>query len=571
MEEFDNIAIKAKKDQETAVESAYDYLEHFDILETITNVGNDEVFTPRNVCDMMLDSLPEEVWHNPDYKWLNPATKNGIFEREISIRLNEGLKEIIPNEEIRKKHILQNMVFSIGQTKFTANVARRTLYYCCDANRKSDDIKGNDGHLLNGYAIGNGTWFDDYQGNIKTPNTSHEFNKKDKCIYCGISKESKYNDMTQREQYAYEFIHYKKEDLLKHLQDRFFKGDRNMKFDIIIGNPPYQLSDGGGIGKSSAKPIYNLFVQQSLELNPKYLCMIIPSRWMSGGKGLDEFRNQMINDRHLRTMHDFLNPKECFPNNSIKGGVCFFVWDRNRNDKCNIYTRFGKEIKCSKRYLKEGDCDIFIRDEMLIGIKNKVDLKNKKRLNTIVSNRKPYGLDADITSNSKKSGSFSLDEIQEGYKVLGLDGKQKRTWFYLNKNYEIPKFSNCLNKYKVFIAKAYGCGIIGEAPSTPVLSTPGELCTETFLEIGPFETRNEASNLIKYIKTKFFRLMVGIKKQTQNTTSKVYEYVPLFNFSNNSDVDWNLSVKEIDQSLYKKFNFSEEEISYIEENIEEMN
>lgn len=300
-----NDALEAEDKYKTAVESANDYIENFDILETITNVGNDEVFTPRKTCDMILDSLPEEVWHNPNYKWLNPATKNGIFEREIAIRLDDGLKDIIPDTEQRRKHILQNMIYSIGQTRFTANVARRTVYYCSQANRKCDGIKADDGHYVNGYAIGNGSWFDDKEGNIKTPNINHTFvddkgktmpsscsdedKKKYRCKYCGINGASAYNDANQRETYAYEFIHFDEDELLKHLQDRFFGGNRNMKFDIIIGNPPYQLSDGGA--QASARPIYQLFVQQAISLKPKYISMIMPSRWMTGGKGLDDFRS----------------------------------------------------------------------------------------------------------------------------------------------------------------------------------------------------------------------------------------------------------------------------------------
>ena len=182
-----SVGLNAEKKYNTAVEEASDCIEHFDILETITNVGNDEVFTPRKTADMILDSLPEEVWHNPNYKWLNPATKNGIFEREIAIRLDEGLKDVIPDKETRRKHILQNMIFAIGQTKFTSNVARRTVYYCSEANRKCDGIKAPDGHYVNGYAIGNGSWFDNEEGNIKTPCTDHEIDPKTKkCKYCGL-------------------------------------------------------------------------------------------------------------------------------------------------------------------------------------------------------------------------------------------------------------------------------------------------------------------------------------------------------------------------------------------------
>ena len=581
----ENTAIKAQEDQRTAVESAADYLEHFDILETITNVGNDEVFTPRKTCEMILDSLPQEVWHNPNYKWLNPATKNGIFEREIAIRLDAGLKDVIPDEEERRRHILQNMIYAIGQTKFTSYVARRTLYYCSDANRKCDGIKASDGHYVNGYAIGNGTWFDDEEGNIKTPRAEHAFGlsseqlkamsneekKKIKCPFCGINASSNYANTLQREQYAYEFIHHKREDLLAYLQDLFFKGDRTMKFDIILGNPPYQLSDGGA--QASARPIYQLFIQNAIALNPKYLSMIVPSRWMIGGKGLDEFRNQMLNDTHFVVLHDYLNPKECFPNNDIKGGVCYFVWNREHNGKTQIFTHSSGGITKSTRYLKEGDSDIFIRFEELISIKNKALAHNPKTLDSMVSARKPYGLEAETMLSAGNHGlpDFSETPIEGGYRILGLGEKQKRTWKYISKDYPLPKVSHCLNKYKVFIAEAYGCGAIGEVPSTPVLSTPGELCTETFLEIGPFETKEEAGNLIKYVQTKFFRCLVGIQKQTQHTTKKVYRFVPVQDFTAHSDIDWSQPVNSIDKQLFDKYKLSKEEIDFIETTIQEMN
>lgn len=576
MEENKNVAVKAEKDHTSAVESAYDYLEHFDILETITNVGNDEVFTPRKTCDMILDSLPEEVWHNPNYKWLNPATKNGIFEREIAIRLDRGLKDIIPDEETRKKHILQNMIFAIGQTKFTANVARRTLYYCSQANRKCDEIKAPDGHYVNGYAIGNGTWFDDEKGNIKTPRTEHTFDKDGKCIYCRVKSDSKYNSSDQREHYAYEFIHCGKLALERHLQDLFFKGDRSMKFDVIIGNPPYQLSDGGA--QASARPIYQLFVENAISLNPKYLCMIIPSRWMIGGKGLDDFRQKMIEDKHFSSLHDFLNPKECFPNNDIKGGVCFFLWDKDYNGPCNITSYTQNGIRRSIRNLKKEGVDIFIRDEILVSILDKVLARNENTLDTIVSARKPYGLEAETMVSASKFGlpEFSTEKIDGGYEIFGLGDKMKRTWKYLPKNYPIPKKSPCLDKYKVFIAEAYGCGNIGEVPSTPVLSTPvlstpGQLCTETFLEIGPFNNPQSAENVIKYIKTKFFRALVGIQKQTQHTTQKVYRFVPLLDFNSRKDIDWTKSVSNIDEQLFIRYGLDSEEIEYIQNNIQEMN
>lgn len=573
VDEERNEALEAEGKYKTAIEEAYDYVENFDILETITNVGNDEVFTPRKTADMMLDSLPEEVWHNPNYKWLNPATKNGIFEREIAIRLDKGLEEVIPDKETRRKHILQNMIYAIGQTKFTSNVARRTLYYCSQANRKCDGLKDENGdHYVNGYAIGNGTWFNTEDGNILTPHTDHDIDPRTKkCKYCGVAANSKYLDANQREQYAYEFIHVNHLNIKRYLQDRFFGGNRTMKFDIIIGNPPYQLSDGGA--QASAKPIYNLFVEQAKALSPKYLCMIIPSRWMIGGKGLDEFRQDMINDKHFSFLYDYVNSKVCFPNNDIKGGVCYFVWDRDYLGKCNIITNTSSSIRKSTRYLKEEGIDIFVRDSTLIGIMKKVMARSETTLDTIVSARKPYGLEAETMVSAKKYGlpDFSNQKIDGGYEIFGLGDKMKRTWKYLPKDYPLPKISPCLNKYKVFIAEAYGCGAIGEVPSTPVLSTPGQLCTETFLEIGPFNDASEAENLIKYIKTRFFRVLVGIQKQTQHTTQKVYRFVPLLDFASNSDVDWSKNIDDIDLQLFKKFNFDDEERDFILNNIQEMN
>lgn len=552
-----NEALEAESEYRTAVESATDYIENFDILETITNVGNDEVFTPRKTCDMMLDSLPDEVWHNPNYKWLNPATKNGIFEREIAIRLDEGLKDVIPDKEERRKHILQNMIFSIGQTKFTANVARRTVYYCSQANRKCDGIKASDGHYVNGYAIGNGSWFDAEEGNIKTPNVPHTF-IKGKCEFCGISDTSKYVDPLQREQYSYEFIHVKKSEILKHLQKRFFKGDATMKFDIVIGNPPYQLSDGGA--QASARPIYNLFIEQAKALGPKYLCMIVPSRWMTGGKGLDDFRNEMIKDTHFISLNDYVNGKILFPTTEIKGGVCYFVWSSNYSGKCKITRHVNGEAYESIRYLKEENIDVFIRDERLISILKKVGAYKEESFEKIVSPRKPYGLSGDVFKDPKKYAlpPMSSVPVKNGYTVYGLENS-KRAIRYIDKDYPLLNKVS-IGKYKLFFARNQGSGIFGEKFSSPIFAKPGEICTETYIVIGEFDTIRECENMWSYIKSKFFRALVGIRKQDQNASKNVYSFVPLQDFSKS----WS------DKELYEKYGLNDKEISFIEENVEEM-
>lgn len=570
-----NEALEAEGRHITAVESAADYIENFDILETITNVGNDEVFTPRKTCSMILDALPDEVWHNPDYKWLNPATKNGIFEREIALRLDDGLKDIIPDMETRRKHILQDMIFAIGQTRFTANVARRTFYYCSQANRKCDGIKAEDGHYVNGYAIGNGSWFSDEEGNIKTPNIGHTFvsdsgkpmpdnckdeeKKKYKCKYCSINGASAYNDANQRETYAYEFIHFDGKDLLKHLQDRFFGGDRNMKFDIIIGNPPYHLSDGGA--GASAMPIYQHFIQQAIALKPKYISMIVPSKWMTGGRGLDDFRTDMISDKHVRILNDFPDCKMCFPNNEIKGGVCFFLWNRDEEGMCDIYQHIGDKTIKSTRFLKEGDTDVFIRDGRLVSVYKKVIAYNGDFFSKIVSPLRPYGLRGDVFKDTAKYAlpPMEKDKFSGCLTVHGLDEHLKRVQRYIPQDYPLPK-KDLLNGYKLFVARNQGSGIFGETLSDPIYAGPTELCTETYVVFGPFKTEQESKNCWKYVKTKFFRAILGIRKLDQNASQSVYSYIPLVDLTKS----WT------DKALFDLFCLTPEEREFIETEVKEM-
>lgn len=558
IDEKKNEALEAEGEYRTAVEDAYDYVENFDILETITNVGNDEVFTPRKTADMMLDSLPEEVWHNPNYKWLNPATKNGIFEREIAIRLDKGLEEVIPDTEARRKHILQKMIFSIGQTKFTSNVARRTLYYCSQANRKCDGVKAPDGHYVNGYAIGNGSWFDDNEGCIKTPCTNHKINPKTKkCEFCGLPASSKYMDANQREQYAYEFIHVNHLVIERHLRNRFFGGNKEMKFDIVIGNPPYQLNDGGGTG-SSAVPIYHMFVNQAIFLNPKYLCMIIPSRWFSGGKGLDDFRASMIKDKHITVLHDFLDAHVCFPNSQIEGGVCFFLRERDREDQCAIYTHENDgSVSVSKRYLSSSaGSDIFIRNEMALSILETVTKKKFVTFDTIVSSRNPFKL-GEPTDKCEKSDTGN-------YRVLGYFDRQ-RGYRWLKVGEKLLAGRELVSKYKLFVSKADGAaGQIGNPVPARImgraeLGEPNDVCSETYLVVGPFENKTIALNVQDYMRTKFFRFMVGIRKN-KNMPKETYKSAPIMDFSK----------KWTDKDLYSYFELSQEQINYIEAYIQEL-
>ena len=340
-------------------------------------------------------------------------------------------------------------------------------------------------------------------------------------------------------------------------------------FDYVCGNPPYQIMDGGA--QASATPVYQFFSNEAKKIATAH-CLVQPSRWMTGGKGLDDYRRAMIHDKHIKRLDDYANCKEIFPNTDIKGGVCIYFYDNNYEGNCECIRHSIDGVNKSFRPLAEDDDEIFIREPALVEIKKKVLSLKEGSLSSIVSARKPYALAAETMRNAGKFGlpEFSNTEIKEGYKILGLGEKNKRCWKYLPKDYPIPKADAGLMKYKVFIAEAYGCGEIGEIPSTPVLSTPGELCTETFLQIGPFETKDEASAMLSYIKTKFFRVLVGIKKQTQHTTQKVYTYVPLQDFTSDSDIDWSKSIHEIDLQLYKKYGLDDEEIEFIESHVKEM-
>lgn len=516
-------------------------MEGQDILNCLANLSSDEVFTSSKLANEMLDLLPQELFTSPDTKFLDPCCKSGVFLREIAKRLNKGLENWEPDLQKRIDHIFKEQLFAIATTQLTALLSRRSVYCSKYPNSKYSVCK-----------------FDNVEGNIRYRRIAHTF-KDNKCIYCSATRD-KYDRDSSLENYAYEFIH------MKNPQEVL-----NMKFDVVIGNPPYQLSDGGGVG-SSAMPLYNQFIIEAKKLNPKFLIMIIPSRWMTGGKGLDKFRDEMIHDKRFNVLHDFADSNECFKGVDIKGGVCYFRWDRDYNGKCECYRHDSDGVRKSKRFLCEEGDDIFIRDDRLISLKTKVWKSNKSdSVSKIVSYRNPYGLFADSFVNASKYNlpNFSNTKIDDGYRVLGLGTGQKRSWKYISNDYPLPKKPN-LFSYKVFISKAYGCGEIGEVPSTPVLGTPGDLCTETFLQIGPFNSELKAHNFMSYLQSKFFRALVGIAKQTQNTTLKIYQFVPIQDFSQNSDIDWSKPIAEIDQQLYKKYNLSADDIAFIETKIKPM-
>ncbi len=500
-----------------------------DVLSCLSNLSNDEVFTPPDVVNQMLDLLPQELFSDPNTTFLDPASKTGVFLREIAKRLLVGLKDKIPDLQQRIDHIFHKQLYGMAITELTSLLSRRSLY--CSKYPNGE------------FSISH---FDNAEGKIRFRRINHVF-INGKCKYCGATQE-KWDRGDEKETHAYEFIH-------TQTPEKIF----NMKFDVIISNPPYQLSDGGGTG-SSAMPIYQHFVEAAKNLKPRYLSMIIPARWMTGGKGLDDFREKTIHDKHFTVLHDYANAEDCFSGVDIKGGVCYFLWERDKEKMCDIYRHDNNGVIFSQRYLVEEDDGIFIRYPQLVSIKHKVWKNKAESFETIVSSRKPYGLASDFFVNPAKYGLPPIYDkpFPDGYSILGLVAL-KRVLKYIPKNYPLPK-QGSLNKYKIFMSKAYGTGEFGESPTLPIIGFPKELCTETFLEIGNFDTQAEAENCMSYLKTKLFRCLVSIRKQTQNSSAKDYQFVPMQDFSK----PWT------DEELYKKYDLTQEEIDFIESMIKPM-
>lgn len=441
-----------------------------------------------------------------------------------------GLENEIPDKQKRINHIFKNQIFGIAITEMTALLSRRSIYCSKKANGK--------------YSICEG--FDTPEGNILFGRVIHPW-EDSQCKYCGANINTYDRDETL-ETHAYQFIH-------TDMPEELF----NMKFDVVVGNPPYQLNDGGGTG-SSAIPIYHEFIQQAKKLAPRYLTMIIPSRWFTGGRGLDEFRDEMLNDKRIRAIHDFLNASDCFPGVEIKGGVNYFLWARDEQGDCKIYTHEGNVIVSkSERPLLEDGGETFIRYNEAISVLHKVQKLKEESFASLVSANDPFGFDVRVENSYRRVKPKYKKEPFKNSVVFYYNGWRKEGLGYIGKD-AITKNIEWVNKYKVYIPKAWGIGNMSQDWLKPFMGDPNSCCTETYLVIGPFDKKGTSENVISYTQTKFFHFMLALVKITQNTMKNAYSFVPIQDFSET----WS------DEKLYKKYKLTKSEIEFIEKMVRPM-
>ena len=492
-----------------------------DVLSCLANLSNDEVFTLPQVVNRMLDMLPPELWSNPQATFLDPVCKTGVFLREVAKRLMVGLADRIPDVQERVNHIMTCQLFGLAITELTSLLSRRSVYCSKWANSK--------------YSVC--TAFADRQGNIRYTPMQHTW-EQGRCRYCGASQ-NVYDRNEGRETYAYQFIH-------TFNPEKIF----DMKFDVIIGNPPYQLEIG--IEKDNYSiPLYHKFVEQAKKLCPKYLTMIIPSRWFAGGRGLDDFRKDMLSDNRLKVIVDYPDATECFTNGiDLSGGVCYFLWDKDYHGNCRVSSiQNGKEKSTMFRPLLENNCDTFIRFNEAVPILHKIQSFKEKSFSQYVSPQTPFGI---ISSFSK----YQDVPFQGSVELLCVKGKK-----YIDKAY-VTKNKQWIGSYKIYISKSYGER--GAYPyrflAKPMIGYPESCCTQTYLMLGPFNDEKECKNVISYIHTRFFRFCVMLKKNTQDAMRNVYSLVPLQDFSH----PWT------DEMLYQKYGLTDEEIAFVESMIRPM-
>lgn len=512
-----------------------------DVLTCIANLSNDEVFTPPEFANKMLDTLAEawaashdgaNLWADKSVRFLDPCTKSGVFLREITSRLTKGLEAEIPDLQTRVDHILTKQVFGIGITSLTSLLARRSIY--CSKRAKGT------------HSIARSFTNDD--GNIWFERLEHTW-ESDRCKFCGASR-SVFDRAEGLETHAYAFIH---TDTIKTRLAEMFGGI--MQFDVIIGNPPYQMTGGGGGTNDS--PIYHHFVRQAMQLEPKILCMVIPSRWMAGGRGLADFRAEFLGDKRVRTLVDYENAKEAFPTVGIGGGICYFLWNRDNLGQCDcVYQRNGVNIGPYQRWLDE--FDVFVRDKRAVDILHKVVATGERPFEELVSGDTPFGLATNFPDFRKdttpKTGEVRLYANKGTTRIRGTMARER-----INKN------EHLIDVWKLFLPVA-GSGRERERSGVdlvlgpPIIGEPGSVCTQTYLVAGPVQSKDEAESVESYLRTRFARFLVSLRKPAQHVFRTMYGWVPLQTW----DRTWT------DADLYKKYGLTVDQVAFIESMIRPM-
>ncbi len=495
-----------------------------DVLTCIANLSSDEIFTPPQMANQVLDLLPADLWRDKHATFLDPGCKSGIFLREIAKRLNKGLDKKIPNRQRRLNHIFKNQLYGLAITELTALLSRRSAYCSKKADGKYSVCET----------------FTNKQGNILFKPVKHAW-KNGHCAFCNANEEN-YERNLELETHAYQFIHTEEPE-----------GIFNMKFDVIISNPPYQLNDGGH--GASASPIYHKFVESAINLKPRYIAMITPSRWFTGGKGLDNFRKRMLKESRLRNLVDYPKLYDGFPGVKIRGGVSYFLWDRDYDGPCAVQTMWDGEPLGPQLERRLDTYDVLVRRNEAVSILDKVrayrvDGHPEPTLDKRVSSRKPFGFPTNFHGSNSSKGLK---------KPIKLHGSQKISWITRPDIKQNPEW---IDVWKVLMTAVQGTSAAVETKflSSPIISGPGEACSETYLVAGRFDSKPLAERYAAYLRTRFVRFLVSLRKATQHATKDVYAFVP----------EILLKKKWIDEELYKRYRLSKKEITFIESIVQPM-
>ena len=515
-----------------------------DVLDCIADLSSEEVFTPPDIANIILDQFPEEVWEDPSIKILDPVCKTGIFLREAVKRFFKGLEKTIPDPEDRLAYILTQQVCGIALTELTALVSRRSVYCSITANQGNALLK--DKNI-----------FKNPEGNVIYVNYEHDFDEsipveEQNCKICGMSKRLVEDLMEyENENHAYPFTHLTEEELEE------MKG----RFDIIIGNPPYQMRVGDG-SRPLAASIYPDFVYQAIKLNPKQMSMIIPARWFTAGhRNVEKFREFMLSDPHIKTITMIEDASTVFPGVDLKGGVCYFLrdtgWD-NTKDGCII--KIGDVVQEESaegvvssvvKILSESTLDRSSENNTHVichdldrSIMTKVLSQKEPSFASLVSRRMPFGMQTNFSEYTDTPSKNSVLLLTRGGK-----------WKYVSPEY-ITKNKKRVKEKKLYTPKASGGTSAGGVMSKPIMKIGESCCTETYLIIGDPERNfkaKELKSIASYMSTQFFHFMVRLLKTTQHATQKVYQYVPV--------QTWNRIWT--DEELFAKYELTPEEIERI--------